>query len=73
MGRAEAVAKLKPRYRRADLSRTATGRVLCADTRLLYAEHSDAYKAVEPIIDSLEAAGAARRIVALTPRITVKR
>lgn len=73
MGRSEAVAKLKPRHRRADLTRTATGHVLCDDARLLYAEHPAAYKPISPIIDSLEAAGAARRVVALTPRITVKR
>lgn len=73
MGRSEAVAKLKSRFRRADLTRTATGRVLCDDVRLLYAEHAAAYKAVEPIIESLETAGAARRIIALTPRVTVKR
>lgn len=73
MGRGEAVEKLKARHRRADLTRTATGRVLCDDARLLYAEHPAAYKPIEPIIDSLEAASAARRVVAITPRITVKR
>ncbi|MGK0361325.1 MAG: release factor H-coupled RctB family protein [Bradymonadia bacterium] len=73
MGRSEAVAKLSATLRRADLTRTDTGRVLCDDARLLYAEHPAAYKPIAPIIDSLEAAGAATRVIAITPRITVKR
>ena len=73
MGRSEAVAKLSAKLRRTDLTRTETGRVLCDDARLLFAEHPAAYKPIAPIIDSLEAAGAAQRVVAITPRITVKR
>lgn len=73
MGRSEAVAKLSSKLRRADLTRTATGRVLCDDAQLLFAEHPAAYKPIAPIIDSLEVAGAATRVVAITPRITVKR
>lgn len=74
MGRGEAVAKLKARFKRADLTRTDLGgRVLCDDAELLYAEHPKAYKGIEPVVASLEAAGAARRVVALTPQITVKR
>ena len=38
-----------------------------------YAEHPDAYKPIEPVIASLEAAGAARRVAALTPIVNVKR
>ncbi|MEL6348197.1 MAG: RtcB family protein [Myxococcota bacterium] len=74
MNRGEAIEKLKSRYRRAELTRTALGgRVICADKSLLYAEHPDAYKDIEPVVRSLEAEGAARRIAALAPRVTVKR
>jgi len=74
MNRGEAVAKLRARYKRSDFRRTATGgRVICDDPRLLYAEHPDAYKDIEPVIASLESAGAARRVASLLPMITVKR
>ncbi len=74
MGRSEALAKLKDRYPRASLARTAAGgRVVCDDPALLYEEHPDAYKPVEPVVRSLEAAGAATRLAALTPLVTVKR
>lgn len=70
MTRSEAVAKLKHRYRRREL---ATGtRVLCDDTALLYEEHPDAYKAIEPIIRALEAHAQATRVAALDPLVTVK-
>lgn len=74
MARGEAVAKLRDRYPRASLSRTrAGGTVLCDDPELLYAEHPDAYKNIEPVIASLEVAGAARRVASLLPIINVKR
>ena len=74
MGRTEAAAKIKARYPRRALERTPLGgRVICDDTDLLYEEHPDAYKAIEPVIRSLEVAGAARRVAALAPLITVKR
>jgi release factor H-coupled RctB family protein len=74
MGRSEALAKLKDRYRRADLARTRLGgRVLCDDANLLYEEHPDAYKPIEPVIASLVDAGLATPIAALEPVITVKR
>jgi release factor H-coupled RctB family protein len=74
MGRSEALAKLKARYPRASLVRTAAGgHVVCDDPALLYEEHPDAYKPVEPVVASLEAAGAASRLVSLTPLVTVKR
>lgn len=74
LGRNEAVGKLKPRYTRASLLRTELGgRVLCDDTELLYAEHPDCYKDIEPVVESLEQAGVARRVAALHPVITVKR
>ena len=74
MGRNEAIEKLRARHTRASLTHTALGgRVMCRDRDLLYAEHPDAYKAIEPVIASLEAAVAARRMAALTPLVTVKR
>lgn len=72
MTRSEARAKLGLRHKRASLGRTATGRVICDDKDLLYEEHPDAYKAITPVIDSLEAAGAATRVAALEPLVTVK-
>lgn len=73
MTRSEARAKLGDKHRRATLSRTACGsRVVCADKDLLYEEHPDAYKPIDPVIDSLEAAGAATRVAELTPLLTVK-
>lgn len=68
MARGEAVAKLRTRYDRRSLSRTSSGgHVFCDDAQLLYAEHPDAYKPVEPVVESLEAAGCARRVAALVP------
>ena len=74
MGRTEAVDKLKHRYKRASLTRTPSGnRVVCDDPELLYAEHPDAYKDIEPVVQAVEDAGAARRVARLEPRVTVKR
>ncbi len=74
MGRSEAVAKLRDKYPRHTLARTrAGGTVLCDDGELLYAEHPDAYKQIEPVIASLEAVGAARRVLSLLPVVNVKR
>ena len=73
MARGEAVDKLRQRYTRASLARTRLGgAVLCPDSKLLYAEHPDAYKAIEPVVDALEAAGAAQRLAPLSPLLTVK-
>ncbi len=74
MNRGEARAKLKGRYTRAELSRTRLGgRVLCADPDLLYEEHPDAYKPVEPVVASLIEAGLATPVAELHPALTVKR
>ena len=73
MGRSEALAKLKPRHTRASLTRSALGsRVICDDSSLMYEEHPDAYKAIEPVVQSLEAAEAAVRVASLVPLVTVK-
>lgn len=73
MTRSEAVAKLRRRYRRAELARSKLGgRVICDDNALLYEEHPDAYKAIEPIIAALEAHQLATRVAPLNPIATVK-
>lgn len=73
MTRSEATDKLKRRYLRAELARSPLGgRVICDDKALLYEEHPDAYKAIEPVIAALEAHGQATRVAPLTPVITVK-
>ncbi len=73
MTRSEARDKLAHRYRRAEVVRTALGsRVICDDKTLLFEEHPDAYKAIEPVIRALELHGQATRVAALTPLVTVK-
>lgn len=73
MTRSEARAKVALRHKRASLTQTATGgRVICDDKDLLYEEHPDAYKAIEPVVETLEAASAARRVAALRPMLTIK-
>ncbi|MEO8699918.1 MAG: RtcB family protein [Kofleriaceae bacterium] len=72
MTRSEAVAKLKSKYKRKELARTSGSRVLCDDNTLLYEEHPDAYKAIEPVIRALEAHAQATRVAALDPVMTVK-
>jgi release factor H-coupled RctB family protein len=74
MTRSEALDKLRHRYRRRELVHTAAGgRVLCDRSELLYEEHPDAYKPIEPVMASLESAGLARRVAALIPVLTVKK
>jgi release factor H-coupled RctB family protein len=74
MTRSEATEKVRAKHTRASLVRTPLGgRVICDDPTLLYEEHPDAYKPVEPVIQALEQHGAARRIAALRPILTVKR
>ncbi len=73
MRRSEARAKLRARYQRKQLARLPKGStVICNDAKLLYEEHPDAYKPVEPIIESLEQAGLADRVAAIEPVLTVK-
>jgi release factor H-coupled RctB family protein len=74
MTRSEAQAKLKHKYKRAEVSRSALGgRTICDDSALLFEEHPDAYKAIEPVVAALEAHQLASRVAALTPVVTVKR
>ncbi|AKU93678.1 hypothetical protein AKJ09_00342 [Labilithrix luteola] len=73
MGRTEAREKVRARYHRAELSRSpGGGRVICDDKDLLFEEHPDAYKAIEPIICALEANRLATRVASLVPVVTVK-
>ncbi|MFV8754853.1 RtcB family protein [Nannocystaceae bacterium ST9] len=73
MTRSEARAKLGHKHERKSLQRTASGsRVICDDKDLLYEEHPDAYKPIDPVIASLEAAEAATRVAELSPVLTVK-
>lgn len=74
MTRSEAQSKLKHKYKRAEVSRSALGgRTICDDSALLFEEHPDAYKAIEPVVAALEAHQLASRVAALTPVVTVKR
>jgi release factor H-coupled RctB family protein len=74
MKRSEAREKIRARYQRKALVKSAIGSiVICDDKKLLYEEHPDAYKPIEPIIDSLEQAGLADRVAAITPLLTVKK
>jgi len=74
MARSDAHAKLKERYTRASLARTGLGgRVICDDASLMYEEHPDAYKPIEPVVESLEQAASAARVASLVPLITVKK
>lgn len=74
MGRAEALSKLKSKYKRSELTTTKLGgRVVCDDAELLYEEHPDAYKPIEPVVSSLIDAGLAAPVVSLSPVVTVKR
>lgn len=74
MTRAEALSKLKARYTRASLQRTALGgRVVCEETHLLYEEHPEAYKPVDAVLRAVVEAGMATPVAALEPMVTVKK
>jgi release factor H-coupled RctB family protein len=73
MTRTEARGKISNRYKRAELSRTPHGgRIVCDDADLLYEEHPDAYKPIEPVVASLVDEGLAIPIASLMPVVTVK-
>ncbi len=74
MQRSEARQKIRARYRRKQLTKSANGGiVICRDPKLLYEEHPDAYKPIEPIIDSLEQAQLADRVASIEPLLSVKK
>jgi len=71
--RSSAEAKLRNRYTKADLSRTAIGsRVLCKESKLLYEEAPQAYKNIDIVIDDLVTAGLATIIASFRPILTYK-
>ena len=73
MTRSEARGKIAGRYKRAELKRTPHGgRILCDDADLLYEEHPDAYKPIEPVVASLVDEGLASPVASLVPVVTVK-
>lgn len=74
INRTEAKGRLSRRYRRADLRRTDIGgEVICDRTDLLWEEHPDVYKPIEPVVSALEEAGTATRVASMVPLVTVKR
>lgn len=74
MQRSEARAKIRDRYKRKQLHKSPLGGTLiCDDKALLYEEHPDAYKAIEPVIDSLVKAKLADRVASIEPLFTVKK
>ncbi|MBK9756574.1 MAG: RNA ligase RtcB family protein [Nannocystis sp.] len=71
--RGDTKARLKDRYRPADLVQTALGsRVICEDRELLYEEAPEAYKDIDSVIAALLEAGLCRVIAVLRPVITYK-
>ena len=71
--RGDARARLKDRYRPADLTQTALGgRVICEDRELLYEEAPEAYKDIDAVVASLVEAGLCRVVATLRPLITYK-
>jgi len=73
MTRSEALDKLRHRYLRSEVVRSALGgRVIFDDKQVLFEEHPDAYKPIEPVIAALEAHHQATRVADLTPIATVK-
>ena len=73
MQRSEAREKIRARYRKTQLRGGTQGIVICDDQKLLYEEHPDAYKAIEPVIHSLELARLAERVASIEPLMTVKK
>lgn len=73
LARGEALQKLKHRYTRSQASRSAQGsRLVCRRSGVIFEEHPDAYKPVEPVVRALIEAGLAAPVAELTPLVTVK-
>lgn len=71
--RSDAFQRFKQPHAKKALGRTPLGgRVICEESKLLFEEHPEAYKPIEPVIDALEQRSMATRAVALAPIITVK-
>jgi release factor H-coupled RctB family protein len=72
--RRDAHARMRERFRAADLLRTPLGGVVvCDDRDLLFEEAPDAYKRIDRVVDDLVGAGACRVIATLRPLVTYKR
>jgi len=68
-----AEAKLRNRYSKNDLKRTALGtRVICSDHKLLYEEAPQAYKNIDIVIEDLVEARLATVIATFKPILTYK-
>ncbi len=73
LGRHDAHNKMRHKYTRKSVRRTATGgHVLYADERMLFEEHPDAYKDIGDVVDALVHHRAATRVAEHLPLITVK-
>lgn len=71
--RSSAEEKLRNRYSKSDLERTAIGsRVFSADKKLLYEEAPQAYKNIDIVINDLVEAGLATIIATFRPILTYK-
>lgn len=71
--RGECHGRLKHKYKREDLYRTALGsRVICGNKALLYDEAPQAYKKCDTIIGALEQAGLIDIVARLRPVLTFK-
>ncbi len=71
--RGDVKARLKDRYRPADLAQTALGgRVICEDRELLYEEAPEAYKDIDTVVAALVEAGLCTVLATLRPLITYK-
>ncbi len=71
--RSSAEEKLRNRYSKSDLERTAIGsRVLCKDKKLMYEEAPQAYKNIDIVIDDLVQARLATVVATFRPILTYK-
>jgi release factor H-coupled RctB family protein len=71
--RGEARARMRERFRAADLVRTALGgAVVCEDKDLLFEEAPEAYKKIDRVVADLVDAGACRVLATTRPVVTYK-
>lgn len=71
--RGECKARLSSRYTVAQLAKTSLGnRVVCRDRQLIYEEAPEAYKAIDTVIEALEAAGLIQLLARLRPVLSYK-
>lgn len=71
--RSSAKHRIRERYKKKELTRTALGsRVICTDKDLLYEEAPEAYKNIDTVVGDLVDSGLASVIAILKPVITFK-